>query len=175
MNDTFEPNLEQINALHSYASKFGSIGEETWKTHLMDDWMTGRDDGRENGHLLRQMRNRGGPTWLNGYDLPHIPPHPDDEYNAYVGDLSKGLALIPQHCRTGMHDYIMDGRRPGDFLQAVLRNDFMDAVCRADADNRFSLIGYAHLLHNYAPDESYGSRTRVDAWVGHGGWRGRTK
>lgn len=35
-----------------------------WKEALLDLWATGRDAGQRDGHLLRQIRNQFGPTWL---------------------------------------------------------------------------------------------------------------
>lgn len=36
-----------------------------WKAELASLWATGRDAGQRDGHLLRQIRNQFGPTWLN--------------------------------------------------------------------------------------------------------------
>lgn len=35
-----------------------------WKEELSHLWSTGQDDGRRDGRLLRQIRNRLGPDWL---------------------------------------------------------------------------------------------------------------
>lgn len=36
-----------------------------WKTALWAAWMTGRDTGGEHGSVLRRIRNRRGPAWLD--------------------------------------------------------------------------------------------------------------
>ena len=46
---------------------------------------------------------------------------------------------LPEHLRDGMRRYVEKGRRPGDFLMAVLRNDLMAATTRADE------VSYKHL------------------------------
>ncbi len=57
--DDLEP--EQRAALIAFRDKYG----RTWKTELNDRWLNGKDASEPNGHLLRQIRNRQGPTWLN--------------------------------------------------------------------------------------------------------------
>jgi hypothetical protein len=174
MTTSFEPTLEQITALHTYATEYQKYGGASWKEQLMDDWRTGKDvSAIPEGHLLRQLRNKGGPSWLSGYDLPHIPEHPDDAALQVLRDVTEGLMKLPVHCRPGLAEYIMDGRPVGGFLTAVLRNDLMDAACRADGENATRLKDYALFLSNCAPNFCHGSRTRVDEWIEHGGYRGR--
>lgn len=83
--------------------------------------------------------------------------------------------LIPEHCREGMHDYIMNGIRPGGFLCAVLSNNLIDAFARADSINSARLEDYAKFLSNYAPQECYGSPETVDLWCKLGGINGMEK
>lgn len=59
------PNAEQLEALKTYASKHG----RSWKQELLNDWLSGKDAHHPNGHLLRQVRNQFGPTWLNKFSL----------------------------------------------------------------------------------------------------------
>jgi hypothetical protein len=47
-------------ALEAYANSHG----RTWKSQLLDDWMTGRSEGE-----LQQVRNIFGPRWLQRYKL----------------------------------------------------------------------------------------------------------
>lgn len=51
---------EQRGALSAFAGKHG----DRWKQRLLDAWMTGRDAAEPDGHALRQLRNRFGPSWL---------------------------------------------------------------------------------------------------------------
>jgi len=74
--EKFIPNEEQLAALQAYAARNGA----QWKRKLADAWLDGRDDREPNGHLLRQMRNRGGPSWLKRFDLA----------KAYAADMRPG-------------------------------------------------------------------------------------
>lgn len=57
---------QQLAALKSYAFTFG----RTWKSKLNTAWCNGTDAyeanerGESIGHLLRQVRNQFGPSWL---------------------------------------------------------------------------------------------------------------
>jgi hypothetical protein len=57
---------EQLAALISFAKDNG----RNWKTELRHSWMTCNYTGRDDGHLLQQIRNRFGPTWLVNFRLP---------------------------------------------------------------------------------------------------------
>lgn len=57
---TLEPTQEQMEALRAFAKKYG----KDWKQELCDKWMCGADANEPNGHLLRQVRNQLGPSWL---------------------------------------------------------------------------------------------------------------
>lgn len=62
--------------------------------------------------------------------------------------------------------YVESGVLPGDFLQAVLRNDLGEAAGRADLYNRRRLFEYVQWLYNEAPGTSWGSEVDVKYWVG---------
>ena len=53
----------------------------------------------------------------------------------------------------------------GGFLLAVLRNDLSDAVGRADDGNIKNLAEIVRYVYNDLPDECWGSRVKVDAWL----------
>lgn len=55
-----------------------------------------------------------------------------DDYKA-SGLLFDGeYAHIPEDMRDAMIRYVEEKTLPGDFLQAVITNDLLNAVCRAD-------------------------------------------
>jgi hypothetical protein len=66
--------------------------------------------------------------------------------------------------RRGMKLYIEEGILPGDFLQAVLRNDLKDAVGRADFWNLRMLPQTVNWLRDCAPGDCHGSRAKVEQW-----------
>ena len=75
-------------------------------------------------------------------------------------------AGVPDHCIDGLIRYIVDGIKPGTFLQAVLRNNLVDAASHADEINRHHLFAYAVFLVSYAPSGCWGSAEAVKAWRG---------
>lgn len=79
---------------------------------------------------------------------------------------------IPEHMRGGLARYVMDGVQPGDFLFALLSNDFMEAAGRADDENIEAFKAYARFFYNDIPMACRGSQKRVREWISHGGYRG---
>lgn len=57
---TPQPNEEQSAALLLFKLKHPL----DWKTKLATAWIYGTDTKEPQGHLLRQIRNQCGPTWL---------------------------------------------------------------------------------------------------------------
>ena len=77
--------------------------------------------------------------------------------------------------RAATRRYIEQGQRPGRFLVALLSNDLMDAVGRADVANLTALHDWMLFLYNEAPHLSYGSAENFKAWLKSGGVNGRHK
>jgi hypothetical protein len=76
-----------------------------------------------------------------------------------------------------MHDavlmYVERGRlSAGSFLSAVVRNDLLDAVRRADPINVLRLKEWATFFYLHVPAGAWGSREKVDRWIEHGGMHG---
>jgi hypothetical protein len=59
---------EHRAALRAYALRNGRF----WKRKLLVAWSTGRDADEPEGPSLRQIRNRHGPSLLQGLSLSHI-------------------------------------------------------------------------------------------------------
>ena len=82
-----------------------------------------------------------------------------------LAEITPGLPFVPEHLCGGLVGYFVARVRPGNFLQALLRNDLREAVLRAD---RFSLLALRELvwfLENHAPGGSFGSPEAVEAWL----------
>lgn len=90
---------------------------------------------------------------------------PHDTANWFYG----GYADFPERMKEGIRNYILSGVEPGLFLQAVISNDLLAAVCRADSVNAPLLKQYAQWFYNTAPMRSYGSRDKMLAWIESGG------
>jgi len=97
---------------------------------------------------------------------------PDSRWYAISKACLEHLDMIPEHCRYGVALYVMEGCSTGDFLQAVLTNDLMHAVEKADDLNATALSNYARYLYNYTPRSCYGDESNVDKWIQMGGIKG---
>lgn len=73
--------------------------------------------------------------------------------------------VIPERMGPALDAWIASGKLPGEFLQAVLRNDLREAVVRADPENLIALPAYIGYLYNEAPAACSGSPEKVKAWA----------
>jgi hypothetical protein len=97
-----------------------------------------------------------------------------DEQSVQLGPTESQYRVIPEHMREGMRRYIEYGQAPGDFLSAILCNDFMSAAAKADYINQRALFDYCFFLYNYAPAGSHSSHSNFSFWCNNGGLRGLT-
>lgn len=88
-------------------------------------------------------------------------------------DEKANWSLIPTHMHEGVEAYVMTGRPCGDFLTALLANDFMEAAGRADDHNLNALKGWAIFLYCHVPSGCRGSYEHVRAWIAKGGINGK--
>lgn len=61
--------------------------------------------------------------------------------------------------------YVRDSTPTGDFLRAVLSNDLMQAMARADDENRRDLFDICDYVYNDMPSGCHGSPEIVKAWL----------
>lgn len=72
---------------------------------------------------------------------------------------------LPEGLRDSMKRYIEQRTPTGGFLRAVLENNLMAAVARADIYNRAQLCGICQWVFNYCPQSAWGSPAKVRAWL----------
>jgi hypothetical protein len=72
---------------------------------------------------------------------------------------------VPEHLKNGLRLYLQHGYIPGDFLQAVLRNDLKEAISRGDHYSIMGLRGLVVFLYNYVPTLCQGSKSAMVAWA----------
>lgn len=72
---------------------------------------------------------------------------------------------IPSHMIGGIYRYVAHRIEPGSFLMAVMENDFMEALARADEINVNCLKAYGMFIYNYVPSACHGSPEKVAAWL----------
>jgi len=86
-------------------------------------------------------------------------------------DLQEGFkweaeyAKIPELMRGAIKRYLLSHIAPGDFLTAVLQNNLVNAVFRADDENIHLLPIYVRWFYNFAPINSWGSPEKVKTWL----------
>jgi hypothetical protein len=73
-------------------------------------------------------------------------------------------AEIPEHMQAPLRAYVLEGRRPGDFLTSVICNDLRNAVGRADEDNLRLLRLYVQWFYNVVPGACWGSAENMLRW-----------
>lgn len=99
----------------------------------------------------------------------------DEERAAFVTMWRDRLASrmnherIPLYMHGGFLNYVIQGVPPGAFLQAVFKNDLMDALKRADNNNLSILHLYGSVMYNHAPRGCYGSLGAYENWIGNRG------
>ena len=82
---------------------------------------------------------------------------------------------IPDRMHGGITRYVENGIPPGHFLQALFKNDLMEACSRGDRENLHLIPDYAKLLWNQLPSASWGSQENYREWIARGGLEGNDK
>ena len=98
----------------------------------------------------------------------------DKPFDLTIGQLYQFRGFqIPLYMNAGLDRYIKTGMCPGDFLVAVLSNDFREAVLRADGHNLQNLAAYVGFMYNEMQGKAWGSPAKVKAWCKLGGLEGQ--
>lgn len=79
---------------------------------------------------------------------------------------------LPDNMQEPARAYYEYGRRPGDFLYAVLENDLVEAFRKADHENIEAMRDWATWLYSDIPRLAWGDRARVETWILKGGRQG---
>ena len=72
---------------------------------------------------------------------------------------------IPPTILSALRRYADDHMPTGGFLRAVLSNDLMEAVGRADVESLAALHSIAGYVYNEMPGNCHGSREVYDKWT----------
>lgn len=81
--------------------------------------------------------------------------------------MNRGYERIPRSTLDSLQRYVEQGIPTGDFLRAVLSNDLMEALGRADEFNRAAIFEICQYIYNEMPHSSHGSPEQVTAWLQH--------
>lgn len=71
---------------------------------------------------------------------------------------------LPEDLRDGVRLWIEEGIYPGGFMTAVVENNLMEAVDRADDTNCRRLVDIVRWWYNYAPGLCWGSKKKAEKW-----------
>ena len=63
-----------------------------------------------------------------------------------------------------MYIWIEHGTRPGDFLWALINNDFITICGKADHINQTRLMDLANFMYNQAPCLCWHFKKNIEAW-----------
>lgn len=72
---------------------------------------------------------------------------------------------IPKHLVHSLRGYAAHHYSVGGFLRAVLANDLMQVVGRADNDSLAAIARICAFVHNAMPARCHGSYEIVDRWL----------
>jgi len=111
-----------------------------------------------NPHTARDLRD-------SAFAAERLTP---DGFDAYCQKTFRGQCyahMIPEYMLEGLKDYIFEGTPPGDFLTAVLCNDLMEAVGRADDTNITVIPWYCGILYNYMPMGLRSNKEAIKRWI----------
>ncbi len=72
---------------------------------------------------------------------------------------------LPDDISGAFYRYVLERIRPGGFLYAVLCNNLLESVTRADAQNIGRLKDIVSFMYNVLPSGSFGSNEAVVQWL----------
>ena len=75
---------------------------------------------------------------------------------------------VPDHTREALERYFLYAFEPGSFVKAVLCNDLVSSVARADHFNKPAIAGIVEWIVNNAPDGSWGHEDYYKEWIAKG-------
>ena len=73
--------------------------------------------------------------------------------------------MIRPDIKDALDEYATHGLQPGGFLTAVLENNLMEAVGRADDYNAHTLVDIIRYCYNDIPGLCWGSPEKVKTWI----------
>lgn len=91
------------------------------------------------------------------FSFPSTQQHNRFDWSNYPG--------VPDHTRGALERYVFDRYEPGGFLTAVLCNDLMAAIARADSQNIQALKDICQFIYNEIPSNAWGSPKNIANWL----------
>lgn len=82
-----------------------------------------------------------------------------------IEEARKKYPKIPERTLKGIYNYVEHRTEPGGFVYAVVSNNLMGAVRKADPVNEKALLEIVGFMFNYVPLGVCGSPEKVKAWI----------
>jgi hypothetical protein len=79
---------------------------------------------------------------------------------------------IPDAVKASIDEWVICGRSPGHFVQAVLRSDLFGAFRHGDAESLAALYEIVNYVYNRIPAPCWGSQEKMENWSNQGGQKG---
>ena len=99
----------------------------------------------------------------------------EDVKREMPGEYDRILGRLPADARYGFGTWVFFGVSiGGDFMNAVISNDLVEAFSRADSTNTAIMRTYTMWLYNDVPSGSW-RKQNLAAWSEHGGLIGLMK
>jgi len=92
----------------------------------------------------------------------------EDYYKAYKWSMlfDDECFDIPKRTKRALDKWACWAEPGGDFITAVLRNDLMKAISRADLENQEAIMDIVIYIYNRLPKDCWGSEEAVESWEG---------
>ena len=72
---------------------------------------------------------------------------------------------IPPRIKKAIDRYQKEGIEPGGFVRAVLADNLVEAVLRADSESLKALPEICRYVFNHVPNARWGSPELTEAWI----------
>lgn len=72
---------------------------------------------------------------------------------------------LPLYVFDDIAEYLVWGKIPGDFLQAIIRKDYIGAMQHADDQNLWLIPVYHSFFYNNVPALAWGSTEKMYEWA----------
>ena len=82
---------------------------------------------------------------------------------------------LPEAIYVAIESYADHGQKPGHFLMAVLTNNLLEAVGRADQESMQRLRDIVGYVHNELPAPIHGDPDKVRMWLDANGERDKVQ
>ena len=92
-------------------------------------------------------------------------------YDLYLDEMQRAMRMretfVPPHMRGPLMLWITKAIEPGSFGMAVIRNDLVNALLKADSINRQHLVTIVTWMIDYAPSQCWMDEESIKSWKGY--------